>query len=71
MEQGIYERELDSIGYLMTIEEWKEGVDSKFFTNYDGHGRAVKDNKMTIKNYYPTDAHLIPKDATHIMWYNK
>ena len=58
---------------VYTIEEFIQACQSQTFIDYDGHGYPVKDSKadqeIIIK---PSNIRfLIPKDATHIVWYNK
>lgn len=67
-----YTEELSDYGDLMTIKGFKGGVECTCFTNDDGHGRLVKNNKMTREIYSPSQLKMIlTTDATHIMWYNK
>ena len=57
---------------VYTIEEFKGLCECKAFIDYDGFGYPVKDNKadeeIVIK---PSKLNRIPKDATHIVWYNR
>lgn len=69
--ENVYTKPLSKYGNLMTVEEWKENVKSGGFIDYDGYGNAVKDNMMTERTFYPSQKHLVPKDTTHIMWYNR
>lgn len=66
-----YVDELSNYGDLMTVEDFKESVKHGALINYDGHGAVVKDRKMAKWIIYPSIAHLIPEDATHVMWFNK
>jgi hypothetical protein len=57
---------------IYTVDEFRELVSTGAFIDYDGHGRPVKDKladrTMTIR---PSTVDEIPKDATHIVWYNR
>jgi len=58
---------------VYTVEEFLEHVDEYNFVDYDGHGYPVKDGLAdeTIC-ILPSEARrTIPKDATHIIWFNK
>lgn len=66
-----YSGELSDYGDLMTVQEFKDSVESGGFIDYDGHGRPVKDGKEAGFDIYPSIQHLIPLDATHIMWFNR
>mgnify|MGYP000845426080 CR=1 FL=1 len=66
-----YVEEIPDYGDLMTVENFKESVKYGALIDYDGHGLVVKDRKMAKWVMYPSIAHLIPEDATHVMWFNK
>ena len=70
-----YERELTDYGYLMTVEDFVAHCGAGGFIDYDGHGRPVRRSyagfSMADFDIRPSTRHLIPKDATHIMWYNR
>lgn len=66
-----YTYELSDYGDLMTVEDFKQSAECRALINYDGHGAVVKDGKMAKWIIYPSIAHLIPEDATHVMWFNK
>jgi len=57
---------------VYTIEEFKEHVKAGSFIDYDGFGEPVKDGladpSIWIK---PSKIKEIPKDATHIVWFNR
>lgn len=55
----------------MTIKEFNERCDKKGFIDYDGFCYPVKDNKHAMLQIYPSERHLIPDDATHIVWFNR
>jgi len=46
-------------------------VGENYLIDYDGFGYPVKGDKMAGFNIFPTIQHLIPKDATHILWLNR
>lgn len=58
---------------VYTIKEFLEHVESNSFIDYDGWGYPVK-NKLADESIpiIPSRANQdIPKDATHIVWYNR
>lgn len=67
----MYQDELPSYGDLMTVEKFRICVDAGTFMDYDGYGHPVKDNKSSRYEVRPSKIHLIPKDATHIIWFNR
>lgn len=64
----LYDEELPKYGDLMTVEDWKEDVESGSFINTDGSGYWVKDGKMSRDDEVFSSPQL---DATHVMWFNK
>lgn len=55
-----------------TIAEFYEQVATGGFIDYDGHGHPAKDKLMDPYIFIkPSRLEDIPKDATHIIWYNK
>ena len=56
---------------LMPIEEWKKYVQLGYFIDYDGYGSLVNKNKVCKTSFYPSDIDELPKEATHIIWYNR
>lgn len=67
-----YSEPLDDIGDLMTVKDWLSCVADGGFIDYDGFGHPVRDGLMdgTI-DIWPSQADMVPQDATHIMWYNR
>lgn len=58
---------------VYTVPEFLAHCDSGSFIDYDGFGCPVKD-KMSDQSLWikPSSAReTIPKDATHIVWYNR
>jgi hypothetical protein len=50
------------------ISESREGV----YTDHDGFGHPVKNELMDSNiRILPSDLHLVPRDATHILWFKK
>jgi hypothetical protein len=66
-----YNQKLSDFGDLMTVEEFRENVKSGMFIDYDGYGYPVKDNLCAHLQIYPSELYLLPKDATHIHWFNR
>lgn len=57
---------------VYTISEFNEYCRSGSFVDYDGHGHPVKDRKSDPAIFIkPSRLEEIPKDATHIVWYNR
>lgn len=57
-----------SYGDLYTVDEWKISVENGWIMDDDGSGYWVKDGLecRDCDVFYSE-----PKDATHVMWYNK
>lgn len=66
-----YCNDLPSYGDLMTVDEFRGSVACGGLIDYDGYGCPVKDGREANINIYPSYQHLIPLDATHIMWFNR
>ena len=58
---------------IIPIDEFKDYVETGFFTNYDGYGQAYDvDRKVAYGPIIsPSTVHLIPDTVTHIDWTNK
>jgi len=57
---------------VYTVEEFKDYCECGAFIDYDGFGYPVKDGMAdTDIEVYPSICKDIPKDATHIVWYNR
>ena len=72
---AVYDKTKASIAVLMTVEEFREDAANKTIMNDDGVGHPVKDG-MEDKLYYIYPSRYffgnhIPRDATHVNWYNK
>jgi hypothetical protein len=67
-----YSEKLPDYGDLMTVDDFKEACGVGAFIDYDGYGHPVKDGKMSREvDVLPSKRDKIPKDATHVMWFNK
>lgn len=69
----MYTEQIPKYGDLMTIQDFIENCEYRCLMDCDGYGYPVKDNMMSreLRIYPSTDRDLFPKDATHIMWFNK
>lgn len=56
---------------VMTVADWLAAVKAGNFIDYDGCGHAVLDGKMASPSIYPSEAYLVPEEATHIAWFNR
>ena len=69
---GQYGCEQEDEDCVIIIEEFIAQVKMGAFIDYDGFGYPVKDKladeSIVIK---PSRIDQIPKDATHIVWYNR
>ena len=60
------------IGDLLTVDEFKGAVECNGFIDYDGHGDMLVDGVfLEESSISPSEAHKIPENVTHILWYNK
>jgi len=67
-----YTEKLPDYGDLMAIEDFREACKGGAFIDYDGYGHPVKGDKMMRSvAVLPSKLEEIPKDATHIMWFNR
>jgi hypothetical protein len=74
--EGVYTDPIPSYGDLLTIDHFRNAVDSGSFTNYDGGGRPAKNvngmMKMAKSEVRPSDWERdVYQDTTHIVWFNK
>lgn len=59
-------------GDMMTVAAWIENCEFGGFIDYDGFGSPAKDGRVAADCIvWPSIRHLVPKDATHIEWYNR
>lgn len=68
---AIYDQEIPKYGDMMTVSDFIDSVEGGSFCDSDGVGHPVKDDKMSGVLVYPSGYERIPKDATHIIWFNK
>lgn len=66
-----YEDAISEYGDIMTVGEWLDACMDGLLINYDGHGHPARDGMMSDFSIYPSIMHLVPKDATHIIWFNR
>lgn len=67
-----YNSALPDYGDKMTVAEFRSSCEDGSFIDYDGCGHPVKGDKMMASlTIYPSNLEAIPKDATHIMWFNR
>lgn len=55
----------------MTVKEFVASVEVNAFIDYDGFGYPVKNNKHNGQVILPSRVDEIPKDTTHIVWFNR
>ena len=70
-DQGYTDEVPTSYGDLMTVEDFRGNCEGGGFIDYDGFGHPVKDGKASKQRIYPSERNQIPKDATHIIWFNR
>ena len=64
--------EEDEAEDVMTVEDFRENVESGGFIDYDGWGYPVRDGKADYSiTVQPSRVNQIPDDATHILWLNR
>lgn len=59
---------------VYTIKDFISACKSGAFIDYDGMGSPAKDGKKDARPemwIQPSGIDSIPKDATHIVWYNR
>ena len=68
----LYNEEIPNYGTLYDIKSWLVRVEQKLFIDYDGFCHPVKDGKMNPHvTIYPSQWKKLPKDATHVVWFNR
>lgn len=59
-------------GELMTVEEFRKAVEGGAYIDYDGRANPAKLAVATDVYVRPSKLwEELPKDATHVVWYNK
>jgi hypothetical protein len=67
-----YDKPIYKAGDKMTIKKFLKFCEEGVFIDYDGFCHLVKGNKMCGDLFvYPSERKRIPKDATHVVWYNR
>lgn len=67
-----YKDRLSDYGDLMPVNEWLDCCEMGGFIDYDGFGYPVRDmRECPDLCLFPSMRHLVPKDATHIIWFNR
>lgn len=67
-----YNKEPDDFGNIMTVEKWLDDCDDGYLIDYDGFCQPMKEGKVCDLFILPSERNtLLPKDATHVIWYNK
>jgi hypothetical protein len=57
---------------VYTVQGFREIVESGGFTDYDGYGHPVRDSLADLRRVIkPSRVNKIPKDATHVVWFNR
>lgn len=66
-------KDLPNYGDLMTLKEFVSNCKGGGFIDYDGHGKYVRNNKMSNITIYPSDikANKYRTDFTHVIWFNR
>lgn len=71
-DQPAYDQALDTIGTIFTVEQWKQDVEQGLLVDYDGWGYPVKGDRVAkLKAFHPTEAAMLPADATHVLWFSR
>jgi hypothetical protein len=67
-----YTEEPEAFGDIFTLEEFRDAVRQGYLIDYDGYGYPMKDDLVDdFQKIFPSDMISIPKDATHIIWFNR
>ena len=67
-----YNEPIPDYGDVFTIAEFTGMCTVGALNDYDGCGAAAKDGKVCESiTVYPSMLDEIPKDATHVVWFNK
>lgn len=67
-----YDTVFPDYGDVMTVKDFIANCEGGGFIDYDGFGTPANGDKMNGDFCIsPSTRHLIPKDATHIIWYNR
>jgi hypothetical protein len=67
-----YTEEVPDYGDVMTVENFIKCCEIGGFIDSDGEGFPIKDGKVAHDCFVkPSRRALLPKDATHVIWFNK
>lgn len=70
-----YDMPVPDYGDLMTVEEFRNDVESTCLVDYDGIGSLAKmidgEVKVSWNRISPSQVDSIPPDVTHVVWFNK
>lgn len=66
-----YDKPTPDYGELMMVKRFRASCADGAFIDYDGHGHPVRDGMMADDMVFPSRYQDVPKDATHIMWFNR
>ena len=68
-----YNQKIDNdCGDLIERQDFIENVEAGCFIDYDGYGHPVKDELVDESFYvYPSEIEKLPKDCTHVLWFNR
>jgi len=59
-------------GHVMAAEDFRNSCAVGAFIDYDGHGYyVINDTVYTHLTVRPSRVGRIPKEATHVVWFNK
>jgi hypothetical protein len=58
-------------GDIMTVKQFRDSCERRTLMDCDGNGYPVKGSKYALIQILPSTRRKIPKDATHILWFNK
>lgn len=66
-----YITSLNQDDYVITVNQFLSAVKNGTFTDYDGFGHPVKDQRHAQLIIKPSKIKEIPNDTTHIVWYGR
>lgn len=72
MSKANYSKIPSGLCCIMSVKEFIDCCDVKSFIDYDGFGHPMKDGKYDVSIIVkPSKRKQIPKDTTHILWFNR
>ena len=72
MKECNFSYDIPEYGDIFTVASFIELCEMGMFTDWDGYGYPVKDNKMDAqRTIVPTTIHEVKYQATHIVWFNR